>query len=109
MSNYREMILDIINKEDYKPVTIDHFVQALDAHDSENFKEVVKVMVALEEEGIVVRTKKDKYMKVTETNLVKGKLSMHKRGFGFLRDRKSTRLNSSHVAISYAVFCLKKK
>src|SRR3989442_11291727 len=26
-----------------------------------------------------------------------------------LRDRKSTRLNSSHVRISYAVFCLKKK
>src|SRR6266508_1318205 len=26
-----------------------------------------------------------------------------------MRDRKSTRLNSSHVAISYAVFCLKKK
>src|SRR5690625_3435235 len=26
-----------------------------------------------------------------------------------IRDRKSTRLNSSHVAISYAVFCLKKK
>src|SRR5690625_6074785 len=25
------------------------------------------------------------------------------------RDRKSTRLNSSHVAISYAVFCLKEK
>src|SRR5690625_6140762 len=25
------------------------------------------------------------------------------------RDRKSTRLNSSHVAMSYAVFCLKKK
>src|SRR5690625_5387099 len=28
---------------------------------------------------------------------------------GQLEDRKSTRLNSSHVAISYAVFCLKKK
>src|SRR6267378_480781 len=26
-----------------------------------------------------------------------------------LQDRKSTRLNSSHVEISYAVFCLKKK
>src|SRR6266540_5386195 len=26
-----------------------------------------------------------------------------------LRDRKSTRLNSSHIKISYAVFCLKKK
>src|SRR5258708_18202900 len=28
---------------------------------------------------------------------------------GILRDRKSTRLNSSHQIISYAVFCLKKK
>src|SRR5438067_7241451 len=27
----------------------------------------------------------------------------------FRQDRKSTRLNSSHVSISYAVFCLKKK
>src|SRR2546426_3511810 len=26
-----------------------------------------------------------------------------------IRDRKSTRLNSSHLVISYAVFCLKKK
>src|SRR5436305_6673882 len=30
-------------------------------------------------------------------------------GVAVLRDRKSTRLNSSHVRISYAVFCLKKK
>src|SRR5690625_6156448 len=29
--------------------------------------------------------------------------------FDLMIDRKSTRLNSSHVAISYAVFCLKKK
>src|SRR2546428_2534385 len=29
--------------------------------------------------------------------------------FGRLEDRKSTRLNSSHDQISYAVFCLKKK
>src|SRR5436305_13738403 len=30
-------------------------------------------------------------------------------GFSYVVDRKSTRLNSSHVRISYAVFCLKKK
>src|SRR5690606_40684406 len=29
--------------------------------------------------------------------------------FALFQDRKSTRLNSSHVKISYAVFCLKKK
>src|SRR5690242_20985170 len=30
-------------------------------------------------------------------------------GQGLGQDRKSTRLNSSHMSISYAVFCLKKK
>src|SRR5699024_11506493 len=37
---------------------------------------------------------------------------LEKHGVDFMtikRDRKSTRLNSSHVSISYAVFCLKKK
>src|SRR5438128_8470373 len=34
---------------------------------------------------------------------------MQIRSRGIRRDRKSTRLNSSHGSISYAVFCLKKK
>src|SRR2546430_7717716 len=33
----------------------------------------------------------------------------HVGGHKYFRDRKSTRLNSSHSQISYAVFCLKKK
>src|SRR5690606_41128240 len=36
-------------------------------------------------------------------------LRPERRGRAGLADRKSTRLNSSHVKISYAVFCLKKK
>src|SRR5690606_42163952 len=39
---------------------------------------------------------------------VRGLLGLAVAGLGAL-DRKSTRLNSSHVKISYAVFCLKKK
>src|SRR5205814_6695605 len=35
--------------------------------------------------------------------------SMHPAPASMLADRKSTRLNSSHLGISYAVFCLKKK
>src|SRR5438067_6748201 len=35
--------------------------------------------------------------------------ALHARQAGQRQDRKSTRLNSSHVSISYAVFCLKKK
>src|SRR5438067_3391836 len=38
-----------------------------------------------------------------------GRLSHSPRRRRRRRDRKSTRLNSSHVSISYAVFCLKKK
>src|SRR3712207_7380178 len=42
--------------------------------------------------------------------LVPGRAGGDARGApGRLRDRKSTRLNSSHANISYAVFCLKKK
>src|SRR5437660_8309856 len=38
-----------------------------------------------------------------------GPLMLRVRDLAVDIDRKSTRLNSSHVAISYAVFCLKKK
>src|SRR5690349_23721267 len=58
--------------------------------------------------------------KVFATN-VSGKITMNEALFttsglgtsipiqAMIQDRKSTRLNSSHVEISYAVFCLKKK
>src|SRR5256885_14960795 len=44
---------------------------------------------------------------VTDTTLATELLLLH-RCLESLRDRKSTRLNSSHLVISYAVFCLKK-
>src|SRR5690625_6738873 len=45
-------------------------------------------------------------MSVYITDAVTGEVLLDHNGS---TDRKSTRLNSSHVAISYAVFCLKKK
>src|SRR5437899_5519521 len=44
-------------------------------------------------------------------NLARKHLRQVRRGdrILFYQDRKSTRLNSSHLGISYAVFCLKKK
>src|SRR3712207_7753907 len=41
--------------------------------------------------------------------LREGDVHRRRGGAGARRDRKSTRLNSSHANISYAVFCLKKK
>src|SRR5438876_7572623 len=42
-------------------------------------------------------------------SLTKSRLACTHRSCSRARDRKSTRLNSSHPSISYAVFCLKKK
>src|SRR5207302_10300687 len=47
---------------------------------------------------------------IVAPSVAKGSQStLTKSGIEFKQDRKSTRLNSSHVKISYAVFCLKKK
>src|SRR5690242_21304841 len=51
---------------------------------------------------------------VAPTGPVRGAMEYLPHGTGWydryeIEDRKSTRLNSSHMSISYAVFCLKKK
>src|SRR5699024_12263191 len=67
----------------------------------ENQLKVNKKMMSSEEveEGLVIKTDPEANRSVKEKSTVNV----------FVRDRKSTRLNSSHVSISYAVFCLKKK
>src|SRR3989442_10536343 len=58
----------------------------------------------LAEHGWLTPADRDQVEKLLERKLKKpAVLGQH------VRDRKSTRLNSSHVRISYAVFCLKKK
>src|SRR5256885_11088659 len=46
-------------------------------------------------------------VKITLITAIAGRAGTGKQFF--VEDRKSTRLNSSHLVISYAVFCLKKK
>src|SRR5438128_8429631 len=48
----------------------------------------------------------DDFLRLQQIRFVHGE---RKIGRGHTGDRKSTRLNSSHGSISYAVFCLKKK
>src|SRR5258708_8182319 len=55
--------------------------------------------------GVHRTTVANAYAELESEGLIQGHVG---RGT-FIRDRKSTRLNSSHQIISYAVFCLKKK
>src|SRR5690242_21462716 len=74
--------------------------------------------------GITVHPRPDRRHVTTEdvvllADLTRGRVELNLEGNpfapqrpgypGFVEDRKSTRLNSSHMSISYAVFCLKKK
>src|SRR2546430_11976943 len=75
-------------------------------HFSDNERKMAEDMVAtgremLEAAGIEV-------VGTDEKVLTEG-WSIHELGTARMGDRKSTRLNSSHSQISYAVFCLKKK
>ena len=81
---YVEQLEQIIKSNDYKPMTVDGFKEKLQITDSEEFKTLVKSLVLLEEKGIVVRTKKDKYMPTEQTDLIQGKVRLHKKGFAFV-------------------------
>src|SRR5690554_2453358 len=69
---------------------------------------VKEVFVKLHEEGLIYRGKRlVNWDPKLQTDLSDLEVESDKEEQG--SDRKSTRLNSSHVRISYAVFCLKKK
>src|SRR3712207_8580005 len=55
----------------------------------------------------VMEVKREKFLSHTFDPGFRSEL--HHKDLGIALDRKSTRLNSSHANISYAVFCLKKK
>src|SRR5699024_11373645 len=57
-------------------------------------------------EGRLIRRRRPSFSKLAPWLTLRGPPTDGSRR---VRDRKSTRLNSSHVSISYAVFCLKKK
>src|SRR5699024_11296089 len=64
--------------------------------------------VTIPSNGILLHLSRYYSIKITSRAYI---LYKHKNRWGYSSeiDRKSTRLNSSHVSISYAVFCLKKK
>ncbi|CAM3321799.1 ribonuclease R [Nosocomiicoccus ampullae] len=85
MRDFKDEVLEIIDRDTYTPMTTEEFESELEIHDAEDFKALIKALVSLEESDILRRTKKNKYVKEITSKVVKGTLSMHKRGFAFLR------------------------
>ncbi|MGD9677666.1 MAG: ribonuclease R [Vulcanibacillus sp.] len=80
----RKNVLDFMRDKIYKPMDIKELEKTFDIKNSGEFKEFVKLMNELEENGEVIRTRANNYGIPEKMNLIRGKLQGHPKGFGFV-------------------------
>ncbi|WP_075619826.1 ribonuclease R [Paenisporosarcina indica] len=79
-----EQLIALLRKEDYKPMTVQELESQLELEYSEEFKELVKTLTRLETQGVVIRSRSNRYGLPQQMNLLRGKFIGHPRGFGFV-------------------------
>ena len=94
--NLKQSVEEIIKQPDYEPMSVSDFQDALGLDSADSFRDLIKVLVELEQNGLIERTKKDRYQRKEKSKdkthqLVKGKLSQNKKGFAFLRPEEEDR------------------
>ena len=92
--NLKQSIEEIIKQPDYEPMSVSDFQDALGLNSADSFRDLIKVLVELEQTGLIERTKTDRYQrresnKSKQGSLIKGTLSQNKKGFAFLRPEDS--------------------
>ena len=84
IQKHMDKLLHYMKDEAYKPLTVQELESALGVKDSSTFKDFVKALVQLEEKGLVVRTRSNRYGLPEKMNLIRGKLTGHAKGFAFV-------------------------
>lgn len=86
METLKSKIKIFIKDDAEKPVTIEEIKEALyeQTLSSEETKELMKALNALEEEGHILFTRKNKYVLPERVGFIRGRIQMHKKGFAFL-------------------------
>ncbi|WP_066149742.1 ribonuclease R [Anoxybacillus sp. P3H1B] len=84
MEPLTERLLAFMRDEAYKPLTVQELEEAFGIEDAAEFKEFVKALVSLEEDGLVIRTRSNRYGVPEKMNLVRGKVTGHSKGFAFV-------------------------
>uniref|UniRef100_UPI000248D6A6 ribonuclease R n=1 Tax=Paenibacillus elgii TaxID=189691 RepID=UPI000248D6A6 len=80
----RETLLDFMKETAYKPMTYHELEQHFVLESAQEFKEFLKLLNELENEGLILRTRNERYGVPERMNLLRGKLQAHAKGFGFL-------------------------
>lgn len=77
-------LLHYMHDEAYKPLTVQELETALGIEDSADFKDFVKALVQMEQRGLIVRTRSNRYGLPEKMNLIRGRFTGHAKGFAFV-------------------------
>src|SRR6202166_2341782 len=84
----REKVLALLRAPDYRPRDRDEIARALGLRCRDRVA-LRKTLSELERAGEIVRVSKNRYVVLSEADLVTGKLSIHQAGYGFLVPEKA--------------------
>ncbi|MGD8190628.1 ribonuclease R [Brevibacillus ginsengisoli] len=79
-----EQILSFMREQAYHPMTVQELEEAFQLQNSDDFKELVKTLNILEDQGAIIRTRTNRYGVPEKMNLIRGRLQNHPKGFGFV-------------------------
>ncbi|REK74473.1 ribonuclease R [Paenibacillus paeoniae] len=77
-------LLDFMRETAYKPMTYQELEVHFGIEGAGEFKDFLKLLNKLEEEGKIIRTRNERYGVPERMNLLRGKLQAHAKGFAFL-------------------------
>ncbi len=80
----QDKLLSLMKEESYKPLTVQEIQEMLGLEQAAEFKELVKMLVHLEQTGQLVRSRTNRYGVPERMNLTRGKFIGHAKGFGFV-------------------------
>ncbi len=80
----QQRILAFMKEDDYKPLTVAEIEDAFELEEAEEFKELVKTLVKMEAQGLIVRSRSNRYGLPERMNLLRGRFIGHAKGFGFV-------------------------
>jgi len=80
----QQKLLSLMKEESYKPLTVQEIQEVLGFEQAAEFKELVKMLVDLEQKGQIIRSKANRYGVPEGMNLLRGKFIGHAKGFGFV-------------------------
>jgi len=79
-----ERLLSFMKEEAYKPLTVEELEEAFQLEDADEFKKLIITLNKMEEKGLIVRTRANRYGVPEKMNLIRGTLVGHARGFAFV-------------------------